>query len=362
MITLDHPVQFTKEALNLQPIETDTISPDKSSVRKPVPISWYRTHLDPKELKKVHERSDAKAWFQTLGYLGIIAFTGSVALYAAGHLPIGVVLLLIFVHGTAYSFMINAVHELGHGTVFRTKVLNSLFVRIFAFLGWINFEKFNASHALHHRYTLHPPDDLEVELPMRLAIKHFFLRGFVNIFKAKDFMMEAVRIACGKTKGEWETQILSESDVVKTRVVNWARVTLVGHGLILALSIYFKLWIIPVLVTLAPFYGGWLHFLCNNTQHIGLQDNVPDFRLCSRTFTLNPLVRFLYWHMNYHIEHHMYAAVPCYNLDKLHKLIKHDLPPCNHGIIATWKEIAAIQKLQDADPSYQHAVKLPSHG
>ena len=44
----------------------------------------------------------------------------------------------------------------------------------------------------------------------------------------------------------------------------------------------------------------------------GLQDYVPDFRLCYRRFLVNPVVRFLYWHMNFHIEHHMYAAVPCY--------------------------------------------------
>lgn len=43
-------------------------------------------------------------------------------------------------------------------------------------------------------------------------------------------------------------------------------------------------------------------------QHAGLSDNVPDFRLCCRTMILNPFFRFLYWHMNYHTEHHMYAA------------------------------------------------------
>ncbi len=61
----------------------------------------------------------------------------------------------------------------------------------------------------------------------------------------------------------------------------------------------------------ARFYGLWRHWLCNNTRHIGLQDNVPDLRLCCRTIRLNPLVQFLYFHMNYHTEHHMYASVPC---------------------------------------------------
>ena len=100
--------------------------------------------------------------------------------------------------------------------------------------------------------------------------------------------------------------------------------------------------------------------LCNNTQHAGLQDDVPDFRLCCRTFTLNRFAQFLYWDMNYHIEHHMYAAVPCYNLGRLHQLIKHDLAPCPHGLAATWKEIGDIQKMQKADPEYQHVMPLPA--
>jgi len=119
-------------------------------------------------------------------------------------------------------------------------------------------------------------------------------------------------------------------------------------------------WLVPVLVTLAPFYGGWLLFICNNTQHIGLQNNVADFRLCTRTIILNPFVRFLYWHMNYHIEHHMFAAVPCYNLGKLHEVIKHDLPPSPVGLVATWKEVIAILKQQAADPTYQYAAPLPA--
>ena len=80
--------------------------------------------------------------------------------------------------------------------------------------------------------------------------------------------------------------------------------------------------------------------MCNNTQHIGLQDDVPDFRLCTRTVILNPFFRFLYWHMNYHIEHHMYAAVPCYRLGKLHATIKNDLPHCPRGLYEAWTEIA----------------------
>ena len=120
--------------------------------------------------------------------------------------------------------------------------------------------------------------------------------------------------------------------------------------------------IVPVLVTFAPFYGGWLFFLCNNTQHTGVQDKVPDFRLCCRTIYLNPVVRFLYWQMNYHTEHHMYAAVPCYNLKKLHEAIRADMPPCPNGLIPAWKQIIAIMRRQEVDPTYQYVAPLPGSG
>lgn len=127
----------------------------------------------------------------------------------------------------------------------------------------------------------------------------------------------------------------------------------------MVVSLYFKVWQIPVLVTLAPFYGGWLQWLCNNTQHTGLQDKVPDFRLCTWTVVLHPFLSFLYWRMNYHIEHHMYAAVPCYNLKKLHRLIEPDLPPCPNGLATAWKKIMPILREQKRDPGYQYFAEIP---
>lgn len=115
-----------------------------------------------------------------------------------------------------------------------------------------------------------------------------------------------------------------------------------------------------VLITFAPFYGGLLLFLCNNTQHVGLQDEVSDYRLCTRTIYLNPVVEFLYWHMNFHIEHHMFAGVPCYKLGRLHRAIAHDLPPSPDGLVATWQEIVAILRQQKVDPTYEYVPPVPT--
>jgi fatty acid desaturase len=327
--------------------------------QSPRPIAWYRSSLDKKDFKSLHEKSDFLGWLQTLGYLGVLVATAGLALYSANHWPIGVVLLLVLLHGTFCAFLINAVHELGHGTVFQTKFLNAVFVRVFAFFGWINFEMFGTSHARHHRYTLHQPDDLEVVLPAKIIIRQMLVVGIINP-KAFWGLKSALKVARGKFTGEWELKLFPAGSPERTAAVNWARILLVGHGLIIAFSIYFHLWLLPILTTFNSFYGGWLQALCNNTQHIGLQDDVSDFRLCCRTFTLNPFVQFIYWHMNYHIEHHMFAAVPCYKLGRLHRLIQHDLAHCPHGIIATWQEIAAILKIQETNPNYQYVAPVPN--
>jgi fatty acid desaturase len=63
--------------------------------------------------------------------------------------------------------------------------------------------------------------------------------------------------------------------------------------------------------------------------------------------------------MNYHTEHHMYPTVPCYHLACLHRAIVADLPPCPHGLLQTWREIAAILRKQRDDPAYRHIAIIP---
>jgi fatty acid desaturase len=64
--------------------------------------------------------------------------------------------------------------------------------------------------------------------------------------------------------------------------------------------------------------------------------------------------------MQYHLEHHMYPAVPFYNLGKLRKAIEHDLPPATHGLRATWKEMFELKRKFLADPSFKYIPNIPS--
>lgn len=324
-------------------------------------IGWYRSPVSRAALDALNQRSDWKGLLQTLGHLGLLMLTGATAWYAAEYLPLPVLLLVLFAHGTVYAFLLNGFHELCHKTVFKTKALNTLFLYFISFISLLNPVMFWASHVEHHKYTLHPPDDQEVLLPVMLTPRDFFKHAIVNPWVFYLVVKGIIRHSFGRLNGDWENALFPASAAEhRRRLFTWARILLVGHVSLAAVSIYFGLWLLPVLITLAPFYGGWLLFLCNNTQHIGLQDNVPDYRLCCRTIILNPVVSFLYWHMNYHTEHHMYAAVPCYHLARLHQLIKYDLPPCPVGLVAAWKEIAAILDKQKLDPTYQHVAVLPA--
>ena len=143
-------------------------------------INWYRCPLPRETLNALNQRSDFWGLLQTLGHLGLLAATGAGAWYAAEHLALPWLLLILFFHGTFYAFLLNGFHELCHSTVFKSKFLNYFFLRLFSFLGGYNHIHFWTSHAEHHKYTLHPPDDLEVVLPAQLRFLDFLKSAIVN--------------------------------------------------------------------------------------------------------------------------------------------------------------------------------------
>ncbi len=84
-----------------------------------------------------------------------------------------------------------------------------------------------------------------------------------------------------------------------------------------------------------------------------------DHRLNARTIQMNPVFRFLYWNMNYHVEHHMFPMVPYHALPRLHAELRHDMPaPCS-SLVAAYREILPAMRRQLRDPSYHIRRELP---
>ncbi len=321
-------------------------------------VSWYRTKLDPDLLAELNERDDRKGMLQAGGYALLIVATGCLAWWTWQNLPWPWMIPALIPHGGVSAFCPNAMHELVHGTVFKTKKLNSFFAGLFSFYYWMNHLAFWASHSEHHKYTLHDPHDQEVIVPMEITLKGFLRTLFIDLPAAKWILQLHLNLSRGKCNSSWGRYLYGD-DPRRFTIFNWSRFVLAGHTLIFVVSILNGWWMLPVITSLTPVYGRALQMIMNESQHVGLQDHVDDFRLNSRTFRCNPLFRFVYWHMNWHIEHHMFAGVPCYNLHKLHKAVRHELPYVWKNIPEMWFHIITCLYRQKYEPGYVYIPELP---
>jgi MocE subfamily Rieske [2Fe-2S] domain protein len=75
---------------------------------------------------------------------------------------------------------------------------------------------------------------------------------------------------------------------------------------------------------------------------------------------MNQVHRFLYWNMNYHVEHHMFPLVPFHALPMLHKAVKDDCPTPYPSLFAAWREIVPAVLKQVTDPAYHVKRQLPA--
>ena len=110
---------------------------------------------------------------------------------------------------------------------------------------------------------------------------------------------------------------------------------------------------------LPTMYGAWVHIVTGLTQHGGLAENVLDHRLNSRTVYMNPVMRFIYWNMNYHIEHHMFPMVPYHALPELHRDLQRYLPRPSSGIFDAYRDIIPALWRQRKEPDWHITPKLP---
>ena len=62
--------------------------------------------------------------------------------------------------------------------------------------------------------------------------------------------------------------------------------------------------------------------------------------------------------MNWHVEHHMYAGVPCYNLQALAKELESDMPEPK-SLLGAWREMRETWHKQKTDPSYAFDTPVP---
>ena len=319
--------------------------------------TWHRCIVNKKELKKLCEKSD---W---AGFKHMIIFFGS--LFLVGYLAYifwGTwwSLLFFLIYGNIYACSDSLWHETNHKTAFKSKFWNNFFYQIASFMD--NFEpvRWRWSHFKHHGHTaFDDPHDFEIAIRKPTDIFLFFSYlipfGTVFIFH-KSLQFETIKHALGITTDVMK-QCIPERERSKCR--NSSRIHVSIWLITILISIIYQSWF-PVLYLVLPgFYGKTLIASFGLTQHTGLQENIKDHRYSTRTVYLNPIFSFLYWHMEYHIEHHMFPTVPSYNLPKLHALIKNQMPPARKGLWGAYKEILPAIFLQAKNPNYKISLSVP---
>ncbi len=358
------------------------IHPPLADVRRTLRVKWYRSPIEPALLRELMRRSNLQGWFQAAGNLLLLGATGTLAyLLFLNQIWVGFAVAL-YVHCTMGAFVSAACHELDHGTAFASKRLNRIFVHIYGLLAWFNMHDYALSHTYHHRYTLHPEGDREVMLPQSPTLRWLYVlqlftinitggpmcRGLFVVLRdtitaAFGLPLRPDRVdhdePIGMYAQEWMAALYAAHPEERRKSIRWARILLLFHGAVLAAAIATGLWLLPVLISLPLVVANWWRYAIFMPMHCGLRDNVADFRKCVRSTKIDPLSSFLYWRMNWHMEHHMYAGVPCYRLRKLARAIESDTPR-PRTLLGAWREMRQTWKRQKTEPDYQFDTPVPT--
>ncbi len=307
--------------------------------------TWFRSAVPRQRMKELMRRSDGPAIRDTAIWLGLMAvFAGlGIALWGSWQ-----AVPFFLAYGVLYgSSSDSRWHEAGHGTVFRTRWLDQGLYQLASFMIMRDPTTWRWSHTRHHTDTLIVGRDPEIAAmrPARLARILANFAGLADVPAAFRLMLVH---AAGRLTAD-------EADYVpgpeRHKVYRTARIDLAIYAVTVGAAIGFRSWLPVVLIGGPRLYGAFLLQVYGLTQHAGLGENVLDHRLNTRTVKMCVVNRFLYWNMNYHVEHHMFPMVPCFRLAELHEEIKHDCAPPYPSLWAAWREIipAVLRQLRDQD-------------
>ena len=312
--------------------------------------AWYRPKIDPKEILKLREKSDVIALRDTVIWLGLMVSSCGIAIWLW---PSWWSAPFWLVYGVLYgSASDSRWHECGHRTAFKTAWMNTAVYQIASFMLVRNPAVWRASHVRHHTDTIIVGRDPEI-VAMRPPD---LFRILLNLFGVADTWQLLGRMFLhirGRLHPD-EREYVKNGDLGKVFLI--ARIWFAIYLVTIVLCFWIGS-ILPLMVVGLPrLFGAWHHVLTGLLQHLGLAENVTDHRLNTRTVLMNPVSRFIYLNMNYHLEHHLFTMVPYYHLPKLHELIKHDVPPPEPSMLAAFRRLVPVLIRQ---LRYEDAVIVP---
>ena len=314
---------------------------------------WYSSPIPRKQLKELMKRSDGPAVRDTLLWFVILITSGALGFHFWGTLW---AIPCFIVYGVFYgSAGDSRWHECGHGTAFKTRWMNDAVYHIASFFMLREPTIWRWSHTRHHTDTIIVGRDPEIAAP-RPPDFFVLLLNFFAIPNTWTALKKLALHSAGRLNAE-ELTFVPAMERWKVYLIARIYIALLAGA---ALACVWTGSVLPAMyVGLPTMYGGFMSHFFGLTQHAGLAEDVIDHRLNARTVYMNPLFRFIYWNMNYHVEHHMFPMVPYHALPRLHAAIKADCAPVYASTVEAYAEIIPTLLRQRREPGYFVRRALP---
>ncbi|MCG8315064.1 MAG: fatty acid desaturase family protein [Pseudomonadales bacterium] len=279
-------------------------------------------YLSKDEINQLTARSDRKAIWMFLCNWALITLGFSIAYIWPN--VVGIVVAVLILGGRQLGLSI-LVHECGHRSLFKTTHWNEICGNWLAgHAVFIDMDKYAKGHLIHHR-TAGTEDDPDLpnykDYPIeRQSFNRKVLRDITGQTGWK--LVKSLSTGSNDTRSRAQSQIKPESK----KPNNTLRNSLIVNALLLLLltilahPALYLLWV-------AAYFT--IYMLVLRIRQIAEHADVPDLfdldpRNNTRTTYTNLFTRLLIApnFVNYHLEHHILASVPAYNLKRFHFLMK----------------------------------------
>ena len=263
-------------------------------------------------------RSDRRGLVHLAGHLAALGVTGSpIALEVPGW-PV-----LLLPHGVLLVFLFCLQHEAVHRTPFRSDWLNSAAGWATGLVSFLPPVWFHHFHMAHHRYTHDPARDPELARPLpksKPGLVWTIAGGPHCADRAKTLLVNAA----GRNRDAFVPPRARPAVAREARLFFAAYLAAAGLSVLFGSTALLWCWLIPALL------GQPVLRLYLLAEHTGCP-HVPDMLRNTRTTFTNAAMRFIAWNMPYHVEHHVYPAVPFHKLPAFHRMLRRDLTVTANG-------------------------------
>lgn len=267
------------------------------------------------ELADFTRKQDWRGWQLVVGnWLAIAAIFALVGRYPN---PLTVALAIILLGGRQLALSV-LMHDCGHRSLFRRRALNQTVGQWLCALPVLNdLPSYARGHLRHHRMAGTPEDPDLPNYRDYPVSRSSFHRKVVRDLSGQTGIKVLAYVFRG-TAGAMSTEAQSSATLRYQQIA--IQIALFGILYAFGIGWTYLLWVIAYLTVYMLYIR-----IRQIAEHAAVPDRYdPDPRKNTRT-VLAP-----WWQrcllapngVNYHLEHHLIASVPCYRLGELHRLLR----------------------------------------